>query len=97
MNVTNQEKPAAKSYRVRFLLWWRRNWRSLNVERRAEVQVQMRNSSRPSFDFFLLVVLSCIIATLGLLGDSPAIIIGAMLVASHVSHYRYGFGFAYRR
>lgn len=85
MSELSQDKPKPKSFRMRFLLWWRRNWRSLDVERRAEVQVQMRNSSRPSFDFFLLVVLSSIIATLGLLGDSPAIIIGAMLVAPLMS------------
>lgn len=55
------------------------------MERRGEVHVQLRNASRPSFDFFLLVILSCIIATQGLLVDSAAIIIGAMLVAPLMS------------
>ena len=42
-------------------------------------------SAMPGFDFFLLVVLSCSIATMGLLTDSPAVIIGAMLVAPLMS------------
>ena len=46
---------------------------------------QLRDSSSPDFDFFLLVVLSSIIATSGLLTNSPAVIIGAMLVAPLMS------------
>lgn len=42
-------------------------------------------SATSSFDFFLLVVLSCSIATLGLITNSPAVIIGAMLVAPLMS------------
>src|SRR4030065_208148 len=64
---------------------WRRLVKPINLERRGEVQVQLRESSRPNFDFFLLVVLSCTIATMGLLTDSAAIIIGAMLVAPLMS------------
>ncbi|MEE9188225.1 MAG: DUF389 domain-containing protein, partial [Anaerolineales bacterium] len=45
----------------------------------------MREASHPSFDFFLLVILSGTIATMGLLTDSVAIIIGAMLVAPLMS------------
>jgi uncharacterized hydrophobic protein (TIGR00271 family) len=77
--------PSPPSVRVRLLHWWRRLTRPITVERRAEVQVQLRDASHPDFDFFLLVVLSCIIATQGLLVDSPAIIIGAMLVAPLMS------------
>jgi uncharacterized hydrophobic protein (TIGR00271 family) len=47
--------------------------------------VQLREASHPDFDFFLLVFLSCTIATMGLLTDSAAIIIGAMLVAPLMS------------
>ncbi len=57
----------------------------ISLERRGEVQVQLREASHPDFDFFLLVVLSCTIATMGLLTDSAAIIIGAMLVAPLMS------------
>jgi uncharacterized hydrophobic protein (TIGR00271 family) len=49
------------------------------------VQVQLRDASQPGFDFFVLVVLSSVIATLGLLINSPATIIGAMLVAPLMS------------
>jgi uncharacterized hydrophobic protein (TIGR00271 family) len=47
--------------------------------------VKLREASHPGFDFFLLVVLSCTIATLGLLTNSAAVIIGAMLVAPLMS------------
>lgn len=57
----------------------------ISKERRAETIVLLRDSANPNFDFFLLVVLSSIIATLGLLIDSPATIIGAMLVAPLMS------------
>jgi uncharacterized hydrophobic protein (TIGR00271 family) len=57
----------------------------VTLERRAEVQVQLRDSCTPDFSFFLLVVLSAVIATLGLLTNSAAVIIGAMLVAPLMS------------
>ena len=65
--------------------WWGRIKKPLTPERRAEVQIRLRDSSKPDFDYFLLVVLSSVIATLGLVVDSPAIIIGAMLVAPLMS------------
>jgi len=46
---------------------------------------EIAQSASSGFDFFLLVVLSCSIATLGLITDSPAVIIGAMLVAPLMS------------
>lgn len=73
------------SFRMRVLRFFRRLARPIDKERRAEVQVKLREASHPGFDFFLLVVLSCTIATMGLLTDSPAIIIGAMLVAPLMS------------
>lgn len=83
--VMDETHPKALSVRLRLLHWWRKVARPIDRERRAEVQVQMRASSRPDFDFFLLVILSCVIATLGLLTDSAAVIIGAMLVAPLMS------------
>jgi uncharacterized hydrophobic protein (TIGR00271 family) len=57
-------------------------WRQFITEqRRAEVLEELGKSSSPGFDYFLLVVLSCGIATLGLVINSAAVIIGAMLVA----------------
>ena len=71
--------------RVRLLRFWRRLVPPISLEDRAEVQVRLRDASDPSFDFFLFVLLSATIATLGLLIDSPATIIGAMLVAPLMS------------
>jgi uncharacterized hydrophobic protein (TIGR00271 family) len=73
------------SLRVRLLFWWRKLVAPISLERRGEVQVLLRQACQPSFDFFLLVLLSCTIATLGLLVDSAAVIIGAMLVAPLMS------------
>ena len=81
----NLPEPTPPSKRVLLIHLFRRIVKPITRERRGEVQVQLRNSSHPDFDFFLLVVLSCIIATLGLLTDSPAVIIGAMLVAPLMS------------
>ena len=78
-------EPAPPSLRTVAVYLFRRLVKPVPLERRAEVQVQLRDSSHPSFDFFLLVVLSCVIATLGLLINSPAVIIGAMLVAPLMS------------
>lgn len=57
----------------------------LDAQRREEVLAELAQASSPGFDFFLLVVLSCAIATFGLTTNSPAVIIGAMLVAPLMS------------
>ncbi len=57
----------------------------LTLERQTEVLEQLKRASSPGFDFFLLVVLSCSIATFGLITNSVAVIIGAMLVAPLMS------------
>ena len=38
-------------------------------------------SSKPSLGFFLLLICSAVIATLGLISNSTAVVIGAMIVA----------------
>jgi uncharacterized hydrophobic protein (TIGR00271 family) len=83
MNRQPSNKPP--SFRVSLRYLWRRIVPPISQKRRGEVQVQLRDSSHPDFDFFLLVLLSSVIATLGLLIDSPATIIGAMLVAPLMS------------
>ncbi|MGB9800728.1 MAG: hypothetical protein ACPLUL_11605 [Thermanaerothrix sp.] len=55
--------------------------RPLTAQEREEIIIELPPLSSPGFDFFLLVVLSTSIATLGLLTNSPAGISGAMLVA----------------
>jgi uncharacterized hydrophobic protein (TIGR00271 family) len=57
----------------------------LSPERHAEVLEQLSQASSPDFDFYLMVFLSTIIATFGLITNSTAVVIGAMLVAPLMS------------
>ena len=57
----------------------------LNVEEQLELREHMSTSAKPGVNYFVLIVLSSIIATLGLLLDNAAIVIGAMLVAPLMS------------
>ncbi len=57
----------------------------LTTDERQEIKTELALSSMPGFDFFLLVILSCAIATSGLMTNSAAVIIGAMLVAPLMS------------
>jgi len=59
--------------------------RRLSREERREIISEIKPMASPSFDFFLMVVLSCSIATMGLITNSPAVIIGAMLLAPLMS------------
>ena len=59
--------------------------RKIPFDQRREIISEITDSSSPGFDYFLLVVLSTSIATLGLITNSPAVIIGAMLVAPLMS------------
>jgi uncharacterized hydrophobic protein (TIGR00271 family) len=57
----------------------------LTAQRKTDVLEELQEASAPGFDYFLLVVLSCTIATFGLITNSVAVIIGAMLVAPLMS------------
>ena len=65
--------------------WFRTIIKPLTADKRKDVVDEVTPSASPGFNFFLLVVLSGSIATLGLITDSPAVIIGAMLVAPLMS------------
>ncbi|MCF2972416.1 DUF389 domain-containing protein [Synechococcus sp. Nb3U1] len=52
-----------------------------NPEEYAELMVGLMRESRLSLNYLILVIGSCVIATLGLMANSPAVIIGAMIVA----------------
>jgi uncharacterized hydrophobic protein (TIGR00271 family) len=71
--------------RIRLKFLWRKMVPPVERERRSDVQIQLRETSTPNFEFFVMVILSCMIATFGLLTDSEATIIGAMLVAPLMS------------
>jgi len=53
----------------------------LSADERKQVIAEIAPSASPGFDYFLLVVLSCSIATLGLVTNSPAVIIGIGLAS----------------
>ena len=57
----------------------------LNLRDRTEAYVRIRRSARPDIDFYVLIALAAAIAALGLLANSAAIVIGAMLVAPLMS------------
>lgn len=59
--------------------------RPLSPRRREHVMDGLSQAASPGFDFFLLVLLSGSIATFGLITDSAAVIIGAMLIAPLMS------------
>ena len=72
--------------------WLRRVWNAtyrvfptLEAEERSTVYRQIREGARPDIDFFVMIALSATIATLGLLLDSAAVIIGGMLIAPLMS------------
>jgi uncharacterized hydrophobic protein (TIGR00271 family) len=57
----------------------------LNIVQRTEAYVRIRRGARPSIDFYVLIGLAAAIAALGLLANSAAVVIGAMLVAPLMS------------
>ncbi len=69
----------------RFHTWLSQYIKPLSLERRKEIIEYIRKAASPGFDYFFLVILSGAIATIGLINDSPAVIIGAMLVAPLMS------------
>ncbi len=56
-------------------------FRAIEENDKAAAVRKLMQASTPNFDFFYLVTLSVIMATLGLLLDSASIVIGSMLIA----------------
>jgi uncharacterized hydrophobic protein (TIGR00271 family) len=54
---------------------------TLDIHEQIDVYKAIRDGAEPKVDFFVMIALSAAIATFGLLQNSPAVIIGAMLVA----------------
>lgn len=54
---------------------------TLSAEQQIDIYKRVRRGARPDVDFFVMMGLAAIIATFGLLQNSGAVIIGAMLVA----------------
>ena len=77
-----------KRFRGMRRYWLQQIWKlffelvpTLSREERIEVYRGVRRDARPDVDFFIMMGLSTAIATFGLLQNSSAVIIGAMLVA----------------
>ena len=83
-NQENQKEHAAAGgiWKDMILMWQNITLKQkLSDTRKAIVINEMAENSTPGFDFFLMIILSCTIATFGLVTDSSAVIIGAMLIA----------------
>jgi uncharacterized hydrophobic protein (TIGR00271 family) len=76
---------AAVPFQSRLKRWLasqvRRRVPQLTRDARVELVEHIQSNSQWNFDFVLLIALSALIASLGLLDNSAAVIIGAMLVA----------------
>jgi uncharacterized hydrophobic protein (TIGR00271 family) len=57
----------------------------LDKQERTQAYVRIRRDARPNLDFYVLIALSAAIAALGMLANSTAVVIGAMLVAPLMS------------
>lgn len=54
---------------------------SITNEEKTQAVEDLFERSAPSMDFFLMIILSVLMAALGLLANSPAVIVGSMLIA----------------
>jgi len=57
------------------------HFRIVDDEAKARAVERLIKGSTPDFDFFFLVVLSVIMATVGIIINSPTVVIGSMLIA----------------
>lgn len=80
----SQKNRHSLAYRLKHLLFLIKE-QKLTQTRKAIVLNELIDSSSPGMDYFILIILSCTIATFGLITNSAAVIIGAMLVAPLMS------------
>ena len=79
--VIRDALPAGQALRSRFERWWNRRLPPLAREQRLELFEKLQIGSTLNRDFIVLIALSTLIAALGLIQGSAAVVIGAMLVA----------------
>lgn len=79
--IVRRQWPLWARLRSRVEVWLDLAIPQLTRAERVAVFEKLQTGSRWNFDFFLLISLSTAIASLGLLQDSAAVVIGAMLVA----------------
>lgn len=83
-HVIRPEERTLRNYlSADFWMTKRKEYRRIKEKEREDLGVfhVLSEGARPSIEYYLLTVLSCLIATAGLLQGSPAVIIGAMIVA----------------
>ncbi len=85
--------PLGNRFRRSFQVWVRRVVPQLDKSDRVQLVDRLQSGAAFDFDFLSLIALSTIIAALGLLDDSAAVVIGAMLVAPLMTPL-VGMGFA---
>lgn len=79
-------------YAYLFLLHCMFNFLESNtLKLRRKTEEQLEHYTKPSTNFFVLMIISSSMATIGLLLNSPAIVIGAMMIAPLITPL---FGFA---
>jgi uncharacterized hydrophobic protein (TIGR00271 family) len=88
--VRKSKRPVAVVRHPRHLtgnLGWqiRERMPRLSLSERTEAYVRIRRNARPDIDYYMLISLSAMIASLGLIANSAAVVIGAMLVAPLMS------------
>lgn len=85
--VVVAREPQSRVDTIRRRLEWRlqKMLPRMSLPERTQTYVRIRRNARPDTDFYVLIALSAMIAALGLLLNSPAVVIGAMLVAPLMS------------
>jgi uncharacterized hydrophobic protein (TIGR00271 family) len=81
LGVMRQPKPLMTATAERIRRLFSRGIPQLEREDRVSLVERVQNASQWNVDFIMLICLSTAIATLGLMLDSVAVVIGAMLVA----------------
>ncbi|MFK7790830.1 MAG: TIGR00341 family protein [Phycisphaeraceae bacterium] len=81
IGVVRQAKPLMTATAERVRHFFSRAIPQLEREDRISLVERVQNASQWNFDFIALICLSTAIATLGLMQNSTAVVIGAMLVA----------------
>ena len=81
LGVVRQPKPLMTATAERVRRFFSRGIPQLEREDRVSLVERVQDASQWNFDFIALICLSTAIATLGLMLDSVAVVIGAMLVA----------------
>ncbi len=81
IGVVRERRPLGHRLKARLERWLDLTIPQLSRGERVALFEKIRSGSSWRFDFMILIALSTSIATLGLLQDSTAVVIGAMLVA----------------